>query len=372
MLIIPFISSLTLIWIAFIVIGFFGPLAPLAANAWILQIWKEKSNPVMQGLHFGFSLSMTISPLIVAPYLSAKPEKHENITRAEWMSKESIAMRSTGEDGHLPSLFIPYLFPAALYFICSAAYVFVYFDKRYSQTGESDKTSARKMSKVSRADEAEDCPDTAQSPNSTNSRNSLIVIVLAISVTVFNQANECNTMNFTAPFVSFLLGDKQKGAQAASLLAGSNAVGRLISVVTARYFAPQFMVMGHLLVILMGNVLLLMFAESWHTIIPIAFVLIGAGQSSVLPSLLSLFNQKIHMTNQLLSIILVADMVALIFAPLVVSPLLESFPLIFPIFDIIVLLACYATFFLFFVKTRNMQISKTGENNNNNGIHLRH
>jgi MFS family permease len=71
---VPHSPNLWTLYSCFVLNGMSSGVWDNAINVWLIEIWQQKSSPVLQLSHFLFGVGSIISPLIDKPYLTGEQD----------------------------------------------------------------------------------------------------------------------------------------------------------------------------------------------------------------------------------------------------------------------------------------------------------
>lgn len=324
---VPFVRNLYLYLVSEITYGFFTAIIDVASNAWILEIWNKGSNPYMQGLHFCYSIGMTIAPLMTAPFLST----HPHIEAAD------IDTRNEGENQTIikeSRIQIPYSIGAALLFASAIALLFLYTKIPYQDPKRAPEATCNNNKGSQELNLIQEKAD---------KNYSYAVIALISLLLCFYSGVGLTTITF---FPKFLVSTKLKisKSQAAimsSVLAGAYALARGLSIFLATTLKPKAMIYGPLVVISIGNLLLLFFANSSQPVLWVATVLLGVGHSCVIPSIYSMCEEKISVSNIACSCFVLSLSISPMITPAILNAFIDTNALVLVYMNGFGLFSCF-------------------------------
>lgn len=108
--------------------GFMAGGSDTGINAWMMEMWSEKSGPYMQALHFAFGAGSILAPLISQPFLS---DEETNTEINKW------------------SLITPYLICAAVCVVGAIFVLFLFFNKRYKPEEQTEPIQETRNQRIS-------------------------------------------------------------------------------------------------------------------------------------------------------------------------------------------------------------------------------
>jgi MFS family permease len=71
---VPHSPNLWTLYLCFVLNGMSAGVWDNAINVWLIEIWQQKSSPVLQLSHFLFGVGSILSPLIDKPYLTGEQD----------------------------------------------------------------------------------------------------------------------------------------------------------------------------------------------------------------------------------------------------------------------------------------------------------
>lgn len=137
---------------------------------------------------------------------------------------------------------------------------------------------------------------------------------------------------------------KSDAALMASAMSAAFTVNRVICIAVATYISPVNMILISIAMLMIGNVLLLVFANSSLIILWLAVIVIGAGHSSVNPCLMSLIEKRMNVTNTVCGFFMLSSYLSSLILPILMGSFIEDHPLVFV--DCNIALLCMTLVFL--------------------------
>lgn len=300
------------------VFGFTVAGIPIVINAFIAALWQEKSNPVMQSVHFAFSLGMAVAPMVVAKFVPDKPITYQVPSSVN--SAQKSFFTDTFEVTVIPPLLPVFLFAGCLLFLSTFVSMWSLVYQRSVRAVNHCESEHESI--VSAAENDEECEDTFAKREENKYTHTLMIIAMMIGFTY--QACENNSISFVYEFICFTNGHKMRALYITTLLSSSYAAFRFVNIFTARFVPTHIMILGHMCLALVCNLLLLLFTNtSYRSIVALIFISMGIGYSGVFPSLYSYYAQNINMSSQRFAPILMSAAVSCVVVPLVEGPFLR-------------------------------------------------
>ncbi len=69
---VPHLPNIWLLYLCFFLLGMSGGVWNNANNVWLIEMWQQKSSPVLQLSQFMFGIGSILGPLIDKPYLTGE------------------------------------------------------------------------------------------------------------------------------------------------------------------------------------------------------------------------------------------------------------------------------------------------------------
>ncbi|KAI1285827.1 Major facilitator superfamily domain-containing protein 4A [Halotydeus destructor] len=321
-----------------------GAAVEVAVNAWILELWKEESNPYMQTLHFVFSLGTAIAPFICEPFLSNTASNTTSSTIETAVMTETFAANGTNtnhnSDGFNESM--PFFIAAAGLVVAVLAQLYLYIAVSYKQEDRSINTVT---------EDEEELVDPINSETMAYLPRSyfVMVVVWACLVISFEGGTELNSFTY---FTTFAINTKlsispSKAAIMSGTLNGSFTVSRFISIFLATRMKVVTMLYMNLTIINIGN-LLIWFSvyTSFELGLWIGVIFLGFGFSSSWPAVFAMVEQRINVTNVVCSILVSATVLLAVIDPLIEGRLIEKWPIVFAYINLGSGAICFVAFVL--------------------------
>ena len=375
---VPYVKNLATFISGQTILGITTSGIDVAINAWLLEIWQEKANPYMGGLHFSFAIGQTLSPLLAEPFLS------KEITSNQTLGDHNQSMNQKGfismgfrnlvqsleefDDHHGGSnetlrtktrIFIPYSISALLLLISSMLLFAMSFIVPYSQ-------QKRQVSSSSRLLDDDKCHSSSISKESSEASSEAkevywdykFLVVLGNFLICFYTGVEINGFSFLPDFVyySTMRLSKSTGAYMTSVMSAAFAAFRGLNIVTATKISSERMLHIHFCILSFGNILLLFAGYTASVSLTwVSIVIMGMGMSCMFPTICSYMEERIVVTNFLTGMFIFSASLNTIISPLLVGLLIRKFPLIFIYFNVVSLIVCSAIFLGLFVIERRHQ-----------------
>lgn len=325
-LITPFFRNLVLYLSSELLIGSLCGLTSVALSGWILEMWQENSNFYLQTSNFAYALGVTVTPLIVAPFLSDKNDTQK--------------VNAKHKESHIE---IPFSILAGLLIVCSIMFVILRFKVRYID----DK---RRMNK----EMEETMVGSVEKSRLTQKQYGIILVIMGMIFLCNSVGVEVNTFGFAATFAYCIpLGfTKEESAFFASAIAFAFAGGRLVCLLIARHMKARHMLEGSFVLLLLGNSLLLIFANNNRTMLWIAICLVGSGHSSIFPAFMAFLEERINVTTSICGYFTLASCLSLTTFPVIIGNFIQAYPLTYAIINVSGISICVLIFSSIFLLDR--------------------
>lgn len=123
--------------------------------------------------------------------------------------------------------------------------------------------------------------------------------------------------------------EKDDAAFMASIISMTMAIGRLFTIIFALKTTCKILLFFNLSMILCGYITLTFFAVHSRFITWITMAVIGSGQSSTYPLILSYIENRIVITNSVQLYLLFVSVIFLVFMPIIVGHYIDTAPMMF-------------------------------------------
>lgn len=271
---------------------------------WIIEIWQEASGPFIQTQHLCYAVGTIISPLVVAPFL---------------------------HDGF--SLYIPFTILGAFISVAFVFQLFLYIFYRY-RTPPMYADESFKQIDVANAMMLEmehnrpEIVSTNQQVNNETLGNSVRKWKLIAVTTIFigsYLAMEVSTMQFIPIFGQYSSLRMTESAAAYMLtgLTGMFAIGRAIGIIIIFKIRPELIICINLILIVIANFMLLIWASGNLTMFWIASIVLGIGQSTTYPSFCAFMEKYLVFTSGIASLVVVVATIVGAVYPLIIGSMIQ-------------------------------------------------
>ncbi|KAI1291084.1 Major facilitator superfamily domain-containing protein 4B [Halotydeus destructor] len=313
---IPRLTSLNQFLVSQGFLGFAASSVEVTTSAWLLELWRQDSNPYLQCMHFFYAFGAAISPLISEPYLSPEVDPlHPD------MKPES-------------SIIVPYTLSALSIFIASVIQIVMYIQSPYKQGGEED--DGRDLI------EKESLLSSQANLHVPKNYLNLLVIIGGLLLS-FDVVIELNSSNYLQAFVVSIGMTKSKGALMLGALSSSFTVGRLAGIYIATRLKPATMLTLDLGLVLIGNLIIL--TNHSETGLWLGLIVLGFGYATCYPTVCAYIGERIQITDMISGVFLFVSSIGFTIEPLIAGKLIVTHPLVY----VYVNLFCTAAMSLLFL-----------------------
>ncbi|KAI1288238.1 hypothetical protein HDE_09524 [Halotydeus destructor] len=290
----------------------------VALNSWVLELWKEESNPYMQTLHFSYALGSFIGPFICEPFLTST-------AIIDPYFKVSL-------------FYAPFLIASAA--ACVAVLVQWYLFLTFPYIAEYRTVDAKR--------ESVDATITDDQVLSLPKYYVFTVVSLGAVVLCFEGGLEVNTFNYLDTFI--INTDLELSESTAAMMNGVLNGGFMVSGFTSIFLARQMktisMLYLNLTIITIGNVLIWTCADRSEAGLWVGVVTLGFGFSSSAPGLFALIEERINANNAICAIFMSATELHAAIGPLIEGDFIQRIPMIFAYLNFVSGIICFVAFVL--------------------------
>ncbi|KAI1285825.1 Major facilitator superfamily domain-containing protein 4B [Halotydeus destructor] len=322
--------------------------AEVPLNAWILDIWKEKSNPYMQSMHFFYALGSAAGPFLSQRFLSNSANSHDASSEVSDIS-------------------IPYYVSAGAAFLACLMQLYLFFAVPRDKMSNSLETELDEVKKMAEPSE----PPVTLSPTYFR-----LVVIFGAVVLCFEGGTELNTFNYLETFiVSSELGiSHSKGALMNGAMLAAFTLSRFICIILATRMKTITMLYMNLAIIMAGNIIILFSANTSEAALWTGIVILGYGFGSTWPAMFALIEERITVTNFICSIFISSTMMHGAIGPLINGKFIEESPIVFAYINLISgVTCCLAFFMLHWTDTlRNRNTVEDAKRNRNRASEFKH
>ncbi|XP_027198281.2 sodium-dependent glucose transporter 1A-like [Dermatophagoides pteronyssinus] len=290
-------------------------------------IW---ANVTMQALHFFFGLGTILGPLIAEPFLNNPFNGFDDNFVAN-------------------NLVWPYAISAILAITSSLSIFIMYIFIPYEQLKK--KNIKSNESTMNLLVESEDQQLQQQQQRKKNLYRYSVITLAALFLAMYS-FSEATYLQFSASFCSKvkLKLTQPQAALVSSSLAISFTAFRGVSAFVALKLTPIKMIIIDFIIIIIGNLLVFFMADTQIIGLIIGYILLGAGFSSVVPSLFPLLEQRGYtVTDWIGSIITFSGGVAQVLAPYIIGLWIDRIPYVLVDFTFLSIITATIMFTIMFL-----------------------
>jgi len=294
---------------------------------WMMELWQSKAGPFIQAQHFGYALGSNIPPLLLGPFLIDKEDDEDEIDNVPIGNSTTSLIPTTlkADPEDTSRIFIPFTIGGIFAWIFAVCQIFLFIFYQYHRPPVEEDllngTLENSGDSVKGA-EAEKDESTGGGINWTKVR---LVIVAAMFLSACQGMEMC-TFEFIPIFGQYsdLNLSESKAAYVSTGLTGAFALGRFLGIFLILKIAPIFILCLNLVLIIIGNVILLIWANSNLTMLWTSCILLGLGFSSNYASYSAFIERNLVFTNAIGSFMVVCGSTISAIYPLIVGRLIEE------------------------------------------------
>lgn len=274
-------------------LGFVCGLYDALQIVWIIEMWQEKSGPLILAQHFFFAIGSNIPSVLIAPFLATS------------------------------RIVIPYSILGGITTLALLSQVLLFIFCRYY-------TPPMYVNNIS--SEQEQLKDnSAPEPADSNlilgigKRKFQLIVISGLFLGGYVGMEVC-TLQFIPIFGQYsrLQMTDTAAAYVLSGLIGTFAVGRGVGILIILKMQPEMILCVNLMMIFIANVILLVWANTSLTMFWVAAIVVGAGYSTMYPAFCAFMERYIVFTDAIGSFfVMIGGAVAAIY-PLIVGRLIEE------------------------------------------------
>ena len=347
----------------------------------ILYIWKERSNPFMQGLHFAFSVAMVLSPYLVTPFLTDAPHNsnhtggmndsivhlnihsnqlgtHDNFViefdqfnatlnslqynstlnshvmqATDWIDDDEQLYNSTiqlaseliSQAGNSLHLIVPFAVCTGVLLVAAVGQFVLFF----LVTGTSVVQSKDEEVVIA------ECKATK-----VDKKQSLTLIGAGCLLLCFYNVSEMNSFIYAPNFITFRGYSEASGADLARYMSTAYSICRLASIIIATRVPTLYMLYIHFVIIAVGNVTLLLADPSSLIQLTVGLCIVGSGLSAVFAALYAFYEELMDVTNGICGAFMFASALAVSLTPIVEGQFLPTYPAVYNYINLAALFIC--------------------------------
>ncbi|XP_054163362.1 sodium-dependent glucose transporter 1-like, partial [Oppia nitens] len=306
-------ASLYVLFVCGFIIGLGGGSWDSTFNVWVIEMWKDRSGPLLQLALFAFGIGSVVGPLIDKPFIIGDVNSDDDDTKIETIDRSS-------------SLDIPFAIIGSIQLLGAILMLIMYLIKKYEKPDEYSEGSECQIN-------VNETKDTRIKIDSSNSPLKRIIALSALCFASFTVIENCFfqfsptynqyiPLHLCAPKAAFIL----------SMMATCFTLGRFLSIFMAIKLKPETMLTYHYISILIALIVLL-FAQNSLIAIYVGNILIGFGLSAMWALMYSFMDQYIVITERISSILIFAVGILSATSPLLLGPYIQDEPIVLVYFS---------------------------------------
>ena len=331
---ITFASLLTILGIA---AGGYGT----AQAVWIIDIWKERAGPFIQGQHFFFALGSIIPPTLFAPFLEDAPAAIVDPEVPELLStfanNDTVLLNPTLSQSALDAtsgrILIPTFICAGIVGVGAILLLNTLVAFRGKRRGIKSKMPAELKALKITEEQLEKSAENeipSASPQERKCKKCREIVLIALSAVLLGtfMALEGTAFQFLPAYTHYsnYKLSQADGARVLSALNVAFTLGRLVGIVAILRVGPKLILVLNILIVAMANLLLLSSSGSGAVeSVWVGSILLGIGFSTTVPTVFAFLRAHLNITNMVGSIMLVGGSAAATCYPLIIGAHIETF-----------------------------------------------
>lgn len=386
----PHVKTLTYLFVLAGINGFSIGSFDTAINVWVLEIWAEESGPFMQALHFTYGIGSFVAPLICEPFLSsesihgshgpplasAPSSPSPSIIVPPFLSSTTptpLSLASTitakindsfdtitsDKNGPINPIdpieyliYIPYSIAGAITVFAALIVLIMYYYKKYEPPTKEERRLHSKRSGHTQRSKDETMLENGLKPGKKSLRDRMppfitvwLVVMGSLFLTFFVGMEQMHLQFLPTFAVNTELDiSPSTAAMMSSAAAFAFTIGRCLSIPLAIKVKPVVILYTNHFLMLLGTILLAIYANNSEKMLWVGNVILGVGFSSVYASIYAFLEQQLSVTNRIGSVFVFAGGLTAALSPSVVGQYIEANPLILVWFNLACCLLCLVIF----------------------------
>lgn len=309
-------------------------------NVLILDIWKgRESGPYMHALHFTFGIGTFLAPVLARPFLfNAEPvDSHSLNINSPELNKTNETEVYSWDITENPWT-IKTLYPIiGIYSIISSFALLFYFIKDYRKVSENNDKSKEESNK--------ETPLSTTSEEKSPYTKYFIVTIMSIMI-FFSIGMEVAFGTYISVFAveSDLHFTRPQGADVTAIFWGTFAATRGVAILLAIVAKPNLVIWSSYSSCLVGTLLLTFLANTSSTCLYLGTALMGLGIASIYATGFLWMEQRIKITSQISSALVMSTGLGALTFPLLVGQLVETWPMTLHYLSLSIVAGCILLF----------------------------
>ena len=330
-----FLTTVSLFMISMAIQGFILALLEFGVNSWVLQLWGEKCSTYMQALHLSGASGLFFGPFILGPFSGLEPKSETTDNPMNETIKDDFIMTDRAVKVTAKPLIhfqLVFIMAGALMIVSALVQLILFvMENRLMRKSIQNQLIFAEENSQSQDQETRRSSEN----NNSNQNNSRTVFILGALTLLFYAAIEINSFNFVTTFVHFLNYDVETASHQAGIMTGAFALFRVFGIFVSRVLTTDKMVLIHLSSLIMATIILILFAQVSLIWVSIGLFTFGASCSVLFPSIYSMIEERIRLSNVAVSILMFCGYIASVIYPAIMPRFLKDHPLLFVYYSLI-------------------------------------
>ncbi|CAG2165036.1 unnamed protein product [Oppiella nova] len=351
---IPHSPNLYILYTCAIGLGMGSGIINCVVNVWIIEMWLQKSAPVLQIPGLTFGLGTIVSPLLLKPFLRDKYSGDSDTTTTgpgitvSTPDSVTYAYNEDYEEHRRSLLKTPFLILGIIQMIFPILLIIMYVIKRYrnSSDTQNDNTLDPKLDdhtekhRESYTDIDNDPGDQWKLFDKYPKYRWPAILLGGVFVGSFNLV-EASYYTFASTYFQYcpLKVSATKAMDVITAFTTPYTVFRGLSIFVAIKLSSKYMLIIHHIVCVIG-IVCLVFGRSNMTMLYVANVMMGIGISAIIQSIFAFVGQHIRMTDMVGTVLIVFMSSFNILPPYLIGLYIKSFSDMFILFEALMLGRC--------------------------------
>ncbi|CAG7723551.1 unnamed protein product [Allacma fusca] len=294
-------------------------------------MWRGEAGVYIQTQYFSFAIGTIVAPMLMKPFL-LEESKTENTTHGvsfpDSISTAILSSNNTEES----QFYIPFSIGGSIIVLGASLILFLFFFDKYVPPSQ-DPSEENQVNEDYYTSPEDDTGSMAKLLKKIRNLDwdKITLITLSAFVLGFYQGMELCTFQFLPTFTHYtdLRLSEPDGAAVLSGLTGAYTAGRLAGIlISYKKVSPALILVFNLIFATMGNVILLIFANSNLTLLWVGAVLLGLGYSTVFACVYDHIEKHLQVTNLIGALLLIVGGLVPVVYPLIVGDSVERKPLV--------------------------------------------
>ena len=309
------------------------------AQPWIIELWLDRSPPVLQALHMAYAAGMSVMPLIASPFLSFNA------------TQEAAVNGTNGDPGSHGGSQVGHAYIiTAIMAIASAGVLLVTHFCLSSGYGRRRSSSldgqCRSTGAVAAANESDERKPIVAPSKSVLYVASVVVIGSLFSAAKIGMSVLINTMLPQFLVFSGLSDSSKAAAPMLSVQSMATIASTLIAILILLFISPDALYYNDLMLFGAGQLCLLFSSSSSMATVWAGVVLSGLGNGNSFSALYSMLQRRIHISHTVSGLFMFSGRASVIIVLTVLAPLMEPTPVLFLYVNLGLTVSCFVLCFI--------------------------